>query len=115
MDEVPPQLIERIAPAYQPSGYQSSFGGGFGRSQSYGRPQRNSSYHRVREDTAYSYEDEDQSALLGLRLGARVRHPQFGIGTVLSMEPLVDDVKLVVRFSVGPKTLRARYAKLEMV
>jgi hypothetical protein len=24
-------------------------------------------------------------------------------------------VKLVVRFSVGPKTLRAKYAKLEMV
>jgi DNA helicase-2/ATP-dependent DNA helicase PcrA len=114
MDEVPPQLIERIAPAYHPSAYQSSFGGGFGRSQSYSRPQRNSSYHRVREETAYSYEDEDQSALLGLKLGARVRHPQFGIGTVLSMEPLVDDVKLVVRFSVGPKTLRAKYAKLEM-
>ena len=31
------------------------------------------------------------------------------------MEELADDVKLVVRFSVGPKTLRAKYAKLEMV
>ena len=27
------------------------------------------------------------------------------------MEELADDVKLVVRFSVGPKTLRAKYAK----
>jgi hypothetical protein len=44
-----------------------------------------------------------------------VRHPQFGVGTILSVEELADDVKLVVRFSVGPKTLRAKYAKLEMV
>ena len=35
---------------------------------------------------------------------------------VMSVEALDDDVKLVVRFtSVGQKTLRARYAKLEMV
>jgi hypothetical protein len=44
----------------------------------------------------------------------RVRHAQFGIGTVLSVEVLDDDTKLVVRFTaVGQKTLRAKYAKLE--
>ena len=69
---------------------------------------------KPREEPAYQYEDEDQSALLGLRLGAKVRHPQFGVGTILSVEELADDVKLVVRFSVGPKTLRAKYAKLEL-
>jgi hypothetical protein len=37
------------------------------------------------------------------------------VGTILSVEDLTDDVKLVVRFSVGPKTLRAKYAKLEVV
>jgi hypothetical protein len=43
-----------------------------------------------------------------------VRHGQFGFGTVLSVEELEDDQKLIVRFaSVGQKTLRARYAKLE--
>jgi hypothetical protein len=32
----------------------------------------------------------------------------------LSVEPLDDDTKLVVRFvAVGTKTLRARYAKLQ--
>ena len=37
-----------------------------------------------------------------------------GVGTVLSVEDLEDDQKLVVRFvSVGQKTLRAKYAKLE--
>jgi DNA helicase-2/ATP-dependent DNA helicase PcrA len=128
MDEVPPQLVERIEPTYPTSSYQSSFGGGYGRSSSYpstrlGAGGRNSTYHRApdrfgpkpREEPAYQYEDEDQSSLLGLRLGAKVRHPQFGVGTILSVEELADDVKLVVRFSVGAKTLRAKYAKLEMV
>jgi DNA helicase-2/ATP-dependent DNA helicase PcrA len=117
LDEVPPRLVERIEPVFQASSYQSSFGGGFGRSNSYGRSP--STYHRPGRasaiEPAYSYEDEDQSALLGLKLGAKVRHPQFGVGTILSVEELTDDVKLVVRFGVGPKTLRAKYAKLEMV
>ena len=44
-----------------------------------------------------------------------MKHPQFGVGTVLSVEPLDDDIKLVVRFnSVGQKTLRAKFAKLEV-
>jgi DNA helicase-2/ATP-dependent DNA helicase PcrA len=125
MDEVPPQLVERIEPTYATSSYQSSFGGGYGRSNSYGAggSGRGSTYHRApdrftpkpREQPAYQYEDEDQSSLLGLRLGTKVRHAQFGVGTILSVEELADDVKLVVRFSVGPKTLRAKYAKLEMV
>jgi hypothetical protein len=51
---------------------------------------------------------------LALRPGARVRHPQFGPGTVISVEVLTDDTKLVVRFAaVGLKTLRAKYARLE--
>jgi len=126
MDEVPPELVERIEPlfpasSYQ-SSYQSSFRGDFARSNSYGRRSHADVNRRgpgaggSREnDPSYSYEDEDQSSLLGLRLGAKVRHQQFGVGTILSVEELADDVKLVVRFSVGPKTLRAKYAKLEMV
>ena len=61
------------------------------------------------------YEDENQSLPDGLKPGLRVRHPHFGEGTVLSVEPLEDDAKLVVRFnSVGRKTLRAKFAKLEV-
>jgi DNA helicase-2/ATP-dependent DNA helicase PcrA len=53
--------------------------------------------------------------LPGLKPGLRVRHPQFGEGMVLSVEPLDGDTKLVVRFnSVGRKTLRAKFAKLEV-
>jgi DNA helicase-2/ATP-dependent DNA helicase PcrA len=118
MDEVPPQLVERIEPLYPTSsygGYQGSFRGDFARSGGYGSYGRGGRPRtRERDDSSFAYEDEDQTPLLGLRLGAKVRHPQFGVGTILSVEELTDDVKLVVRFSVGPKTLRAKYAKLEM-
>ena len=115
LDEMPPQLLERVEPAYPVSSYQSSFGGRYA-SATYHRPGRTPSKYggSPRAEPAYSYEDEDQSSLLGLKLGARVRHAQFGVGTILSVEELADDVKLVVRFSVGPKTLRAKYAKLEL-
>ena len=83
------------------------------RATPYGRGNRGT---RVREETDYAYADEDQSIPSGLRPGVRVRHPHFGVGTVLSVEQLDDDVKLLVRFTtVGQKTLRAKYAKLEMV
>ena len=70
---------------------------------------------RTREDTpGYAYEDEDQTTGMTLRPGMRVRHPQFGVGSVISVEALDDDTKLVVRFAaVGQKTLRAKYARLE--
>jgi DNA helicase-2/ATP-dependent DNA helicase PcrA len=63
----------------------------------------------------YHPEDEDQSAhSSGVRLGMRVRHPQFGAGTVIGLEDHGDDVKLTVRFgSVGVKRLLGRYAKLQ--
>jgi DNA helicase-2/ATP-dependent DNA helicase PcrA len=125
MVEVPPALVERIEPLFPASTYhshqayqgshQGSFRSGLGRSNSSLRAGPDRRRGAQSDDPAYSYADEDQSALLGLRLGARVRHPQFGVGTILSVEELTDDVKLVVRFSVGPKTLRAKYAKLEMV
>ena len=39
----------------------------------------------------------------------------FGVGTVMSVEELDDDVKVVVKFAIGrQKTLRAKYAKLEL-
>jgi DNA helicase-2/ATP-dependent DNA helicase PcrA len=63
----------------------------------------------------YASGDGDQSIPSGLKPGLKVRHPQFGLGTVMSVEPLDDDTRLVVRFnSVGQKTLRAKFAKLEV-
>ena len=46
----------------------------------------------------------------------RVRHPLFGVGTVLRSEGDGDDLKLTVSFpGVGAKKLVARYAGLEVV
>jgi ATP-dependent DNA helicase UvrD/PcrA len=110
IDEVPADLIERKAASFSSSsGYQGNFPHYDFRTNPYGRGRR------VKEaEPTYSYEDEDQSTGIALRLGMKVRHPQFGIGTVLSVERLDDDTKLVVRFTaVGQKTLRAKYARLE--
>jgi len=108
--EIPSELIEEVPAAFAvPQSSFSQF-----RSGNYGR---GGGYRgRVREEPGvYAYEDEDQSVPAGLKPGLRVRHPQFGVGTVLSVEPLDDDTKLIVRFtSVGQKTLRAKYAKLEV-
>jgi DNA helicase-2/ATP-dependent DNA helicase PcrA len=115
IDEVPFDLVQRIAPSFSGSGSTGSYQGNFPhyefRTNPYGRGRRGP----VREESPrYAYEDEDQSTGLALRLGMRVRHPQFGVGEVLSVEALDDDTKLVVRFAaVGKKTLRAKFARLE--
>jgi DNA helicase-2/ATP-dependent DNA helicase PcrA len=112
LDEIPAELVERIAPAWT-----SAFQGGFQhnhyefRTNPYARKGRG----KVREsEPAYDYENEDQS-IAGLRAGMRVRHAQFGVGTVLTVEAHNDDLKITVRFaSVGVKKLLSKYAKLEL-
>jgi DNA helicase II / ATP-dependent DNA helicase PcrA len=103
LEEVPAELVEE---EYSRTSYTPRPGSGWEyRANPYGRKLREA-------PPAFSYEAEDQTP--GLRPGASVRHHQFGVGTVLSVEDLEDDQKLVVRFvSVGQKTLRARYAKLQ--
>jgi DNA helicase II / ATP-dependent DNA helicase PcrA len=115
LQEVPQELIEQ-APG-STAKYQGSLHPHYEfRTNPYGRGGRSGARPRVHEDastTMFAYEEEDQSASPALRPGARVRHAQFGLGTVVSVEPLDDDARVVVRFSIGQKTLRARYAKLE--
>ena len=112
LDEIPSELVERIAPAYS-SAYQSSFTHGHYefRTNPYGRKGKPP---RLRDaEDRYQYEDEDQSTQ-ELRAGMRVRHAQFGVGTVVSVEEHNDDMKITVRFNVvGVKKLLAKYAKLE--
>ncbi len=118
LEEIPAELVERQETLFGSAWRQ---GGAASRGYSFGRRDstRTPAYRRpgvVREDPpAYSYEDEDQSSPTGLKVGARVRHPQFGVGTVLSIEPAGEDSKLSVRFaSVGVKKLMARFARLEL-
>ena len=112
VDEIPAELVEEV-----PSSFASSFLTAPPSYAQFRDARKGGSYRgRVREEPeVYAYEDEDQSLPREMKLGAKVRHPKFGVGTILSVEPLDDDTKLVVRFlSVGQKTLRARFAKLEM-
>ena len=51
-----------------------------------------------------------------MRPGVRVRHPLFGVGTVLRRDGEGDELKLTVAFAgVGAKKLVARYAGLQLV
>jgi DNA helicase-2/ATP-dependent DNA helicase PcrA len=115
IDEVPAELVERVTPSFSSAGYQGHFPHYDFKTNPYARGGRRGGGDRVREASpTYAYEDEDQSAGMALKLGMKVRHPQFGVGTVLSVEALDDDTKLVVRFTaVGQKTLRAKFARLE--
>ena len=107
LEEIPPELIDWVPSRFVDIGAAASGSARSGRHNgSWRQPDVN--------PKPFTYEDEDQSAPSGLKLGMRVRHAQFGTGTILSIEVLGDDAKVVVRFAaVGQKTLRAKYAKLE--
>ena len=115
LEEIPAELMDRIAPSYS-SGYQGAFGHQHYefRTNPYARGGRGRGGGRTREEAAqYEYENEDQS-VSSVRTGMRVRHPQFGVGTVMAVEEHNDDIKVTVRFaSVGVKKLLSKYAKLE--
>jgi DNA helicase-2/ATP-dependent DNA helicase PcrA len=111
LDEIPPSLIERVTPLLDTPYYQGSLRGDFRTARR--RSAQSRSWREAGAEAGYAYENEDQSAS-GVRPGMRVRHAQFGVGTVLAVEPQTDDLKVTVRFaSVGQKKLLARFAKLE--
>jgi DNA helicase-2/ATP-dependent DNA helicase PcrA len=113
LDEIPAGLIERLTPTYATT-YQSSFTHGHYdfRTNPYGRKGKGARFKET--EAPYRYEDENQSTP-DLRSGMRVRHAQFGVGTVVSVEEHNDDMKITVRFNlVGVKKLLAKYAKLEI-
>ncbi len=65
----------------------------------------------------YSYGQEDPSAGSGgLRVGARVRHPEFGTGVVRWREGQGEATKLTVQFERGGiRKLMVRFAPLEIL
>jgi len=116
LEEVPQSLIVEV-PSY-------TRGRTFG-TQTYGgraayesRPNPYARRSSVREDApppAYRYEEEDQSSD-GSRPkpGQKVRHAQFGVGTVREVDGKGDEMKLTVHFAtVGTKKLIAKYARLQ--
>jgi DNA helicase-2/ATP-dependent DNA helicase PcrA len=110
LGEIPAELIQVVAPVFSTLAPNPT---------TFGRPRRGQ--HRsgqtvpekIQPDYGYSYENEDQS--VSVSPGTRVRHAAFGVGTILSVEPLTDDMKLTVSFDGGGrKTLRAKFAKLTL-
>jgi len=108
LDEIPPHLVDRLEPVSPPRWAGAR------------HERRNPYAHRPAaartpqgRTPSLAYEDEDQSAS-GVRTGMRVRHRQFGVGTVLNVEDQGDDFKVTVRFLAGgTKKLMAKYAGLE--
>ncbi len=112
LEEIPPELILEV-----PS-YSSSRSAAMSSARRSTWTTRVNPYARrppAEEPVAsFSYEDEDQSGGAGLKPGRKVRHAQFGVGTVLSVEGDGGDMKLTVSFaSVGKKKLVAKYANLQ--
>ena len=119
IDEVPAELLDRMVPQFTTSSYQSSYSNSYEfRPNPYGkggasRPAPGASRVKEPASPGYAYEDEDQSTGMSIRAGQRVRHAQFGVGNVLSVEPLEGDAKVIIRFTTaGVKTLRAKFARL---
>ena len=119
LDEIPPELVVQRESSYA-SPWQSRFpSGGFRApaANGYSGPRQAGPVrgrHVVADESpVYRDEDEDQSQP-NFRLGMRVRHPQFGVGTVVGIEQGHDDVKVTVRFAnIGQKKLLARFARLQ--
>jgi DNA helicase-2/ATP-dependent DNA helicase PcrA len=109
----PGELLQRVEPAAPAPRWQQNYEprNPYARSGPRLRPREKAS----QGSAGFSYENEDQSAGgSGVRAGMRVRHAQFGVGTVLGVEDQGDEVKVTVRFNAsGVKKLLAKYAKLE--
>ena len=109
LDEIPAELIRRVEPVVAPSWNNTRY-------ETRNPYARRFGAAKAKEAAAAfpSYEDEDQSSATGLRTGLRVRHKQFGVGTIVAVEEQGDDTRVTVKFnSVGTKKLVARYAALE--
>ncbi|MGH9161721.1 MAG: ATP-dependent helicase [Vicinamibacteraceae bacterium] len=105
LDEIPSSLIEEV-PAFGVSESSRRRAAFERRPSPYGRG-------TLREaPPSYAYENEDQSAT-ELRPGLRVRHPQFGVGTIVGIEGADEKLKLTIRFrEFGQKKVMAHYTQL---
>ena len=110
LGEIPPALMEVVEPVFSTPAPSPTT---FGRTRR-GHSRSGTTGEEIQPDYGFAYEDEDQS-VISVRPGTRVRHPTFGVGTILEVEPVTDDMKLTVRFTdIGRKTLRAKFAKLTL-
>jgi len=100
LDELPEELLERSGGGAQPRL----------------PPPPKPAWAREREAASPEQPSLGTAADSAIRPGVRVRHPLFGVGTVLRRDGDGPDFKVTVSFpAVGAKKLVARYAGLEVV
>jgi DNA helicase-2/ATP-dependent DNA helicase PcrA len=102
-------LEEIFSPAYV-------FAGGARRGAAAGRGREIS----LGEEDVSRHDDDDggsdgEGAGATFRVGARVRHDQFGLGEVLLVEPADEGQKITVRFGGRTRKLLTRFARLTTV
>jgi DNA helicase-2/ATP-dependent DNA helicase PcrA len=87
---------------------------GYASSSSGGRAAPKAAPKSVADDDSYQVDYSDSQETPRLVKGARVRHPQFGGGTVAELSGVGADVRVTIDFdSVGRKKVVLRYANLE--
>ncbi|MEA4889825.1 MAG: UvrD-helicase domain-containing protein [Clostridiaceae bacterium] len=115
--EIPDQFIEEVGGArhgdLQPARPDSKPVGRGSASISFpGAPAQPGQNSAARRDANMPAAPKPGGAV-DLKAGDRVRHPRFGVGKVISSEPVAGDAILLVAFeSVGQKRLMARMANL---
>jgi len=106
LDEVPEHLVERL------DGLQSSWGSG-ARGQGADRNSR-SPVPGLRSPVPEPRYEAEEPFVDHLQVGMRVRHPDWGIGTIKERIGEGEDLKVVVTFAgVGRKKLAAKFVHLE--
>jgi DNA helicase II / ATP-dependent DNA helicase PcrA len=102
LEELPPTAVEVSGDVERSLPTAARFGFGRGR-------ERDGAPFPLRTAPAAASDDTE-----AYRPGAKVRHPLFGVGTVVRSEGAGEDLKLTVSFmGIGAKKLVARYAGLE--
>ena len=99
--EIPEDYIEVMQSSQKPSGGRSG-----GRSFD--------EYAQDEPSIDYSFNQEGPDEL-AIRKGMRVRHPVFGVGSVLALIGNSGDQKLKIQFDrAGVKTVMVKFANLEL-
>ncbi len=97
LDEIPEEYLNLIAQTQNPHNH-------------------NHSHNISAVDEADFDQSKTQSNSAQISIGANVKHPKFGLGTVLNFEGKGDSARVQVRFArAGTKWLICAYANLEFV
>jgi DNA helicase-2/ATP-dependent DNA helicase PcrA len=114
--EIPGNLVEAASGSLSGPGETRRYEPDPEYSESYGyRARRAASAQAGQSRRSYSARAASARASKDPLIGTRVRHPKYGIGTILEVEGEGEDRKLTVSFQdYGAKKLLERYANLQL-